>query len=119
MKTLQQINFVVSFIIMVSSLYLLFRHYSDEKSKLEKDLKLWQYLFLKIGLVFMAMGTFFNLIKKESTPASEILLNVGLALFMIFLAMLFDSLFLTKKPKQSKNRGVDPAGEEFPDDQEE
>lgn len=93
---IQDTNLVVSFIIMLTSLFILFRHYSSKKSKIDERLTKWQFSILKVGLIFMSMGTFFNLIKDKPTPYSEVLLNVGLSLFMVFIAILFEKAFVNK-----------------------
>ncbi len=113
---MQTLNQIASFLIMSSSLCLLFRHYADHNSRFEKVLSKYFYLAFKLLLVVMAMGTLWNIFKSTPTPTSEIVLNVGLAGFMLLMCYVFDKIFLCKKDKF--NRTIDPTCEDYPDDTE-
>lgn len=120
MKATELINIVASVIILLSSLYLLFTHYADRRSRLDESLNKTEYLLGKVALIVMSMGTLWALLKINTLPRSQITLNVGLALFMLWTCFRLNRVYYSKNP--SKNDGlpkrtIDPKGEDYPEEE--
>ena len=120
MKAISIINLVSCAMIFSTSVYMLFIHYGSSKSRLENHLHKLEYFLVKIGLIFMAMGTLFNIKYMQETPGSQIVLNVGLALFMFWNSIRLNRMFMSKRQEQFKSTtesDVDPKKQDFPDEQ--
>ena len=119
MKAIQVINLMASFVILPSSLYLLFKHYGSKRSGLEDFLYKTEYYLIKIGLIIMSMGTLWHIFNIHTIQYSQVVLNIGLAIYLLWSCLYFDRMFYTPKNSiySKKNEVIDPKDEEFPDEQ--
>lgn len=92
----EYINKAMSFVIFLSTIILLFKHYGDKNSHFEKLFGKLEYFSIKIGLISMAMGTMWGMFQTEITPENEILLNIGLAIYLSWTTVRFNKLFITR-----------------------
>lgn len=73
------INIIASLVVFVATLTLIVRLFTDGKCIVYQ----WSFLereTLRLGLIFIALGSFWNFFAKEITPTNEVVLNVGLAI---------------------------------------
>lgn len=110
------INVIACIIIFLCSLFVLFQHYTNLKSKLEKILNKFEYYIFKFGLIVMSMGTFLTVLLFEEIPLQQVLVNVGLAVYMFWHSVKIYRIFATKTNNEYYAKTVDPKGEEYPDD---
>lgn len=116
MKTIQVINFISHFVIFSTTMYMLFQHYGSSKSELGKQLTKFEYVLVKLGLIFMSMGALWSMAKMSFAPTGRILLNIGLASYLFWNAVkLHRTAFFNKKNINAK-KTIDPKGEDYPDE---
>lgn len=120
---MELINLSASIVIFFTSIYMLFVHYGNSRSQLEKYLNKLEYFLVKIGLIFMAMGTVWVMTHIEKVITSQAILNVGLAFFMFWNSIRLKRMFISKKERNIEvenlnisAKKVDPKGEEYPDE---
>lgn len=73
------INMIASLVAFVTAIILVVRLFTDGSCVIYKW-QFWERETLRIGLIFIALGSFWNFFAKEITPANEVVLNVGIAI---------------------------------------
>lgn len=120
MKLIEIINIISCVLIFTTSMYMLFVHYGSKRSQLEKHLYKTEYLLVKLGLIFMAMGTAWSFVIIEEHHTSQVVLNLGLSFFMFWNSIRLNRMFVRKKRQEEKlnvSSMVDPKKQDFPDEQ--
>lgn len=80
------INMIASLVAFITAIILIIRLFTDGNCIIYKW-QFWERETLRIGLIFIAMGSFWNFFAKEITPTNEVILNIGIAI--IFTGVLF------------------------------
>ena len=90
------VNFIANFVTMVSVTFFIIGVFG-RKSKVIESLPIYQYYLLKTALSTLAAGSFLNMLTLYSHHASEVVLNVGVALIFSWAAWFHWSYFIRKK----------------------
>lgn len=80
------INMIASFVAFLTSVILIIRLFTDGNCIIYRW-QFWERETLRLGLIFICLGSFWNFFAKEITPTNEVVLNVGIAI--IFTGVLF------------------------------
>lgn len=80
------INMIASLVAFITSFTLIVRLFTDGSCIVYKW-HFWERETLRLGLIFIALGSFWNFFAKEITPTNEVVLNIGIAI--IFTGVLF------------------------------
>lgn len=99
----QIINSIASLVISGSVAVLMLDIYASETSPIYRY-PLFKTIHIRTGLALVSAGALFNVLIGSVPPWSEVVLNVGLALFFSWLLLFYNRYFKIERPRITRKR---------------